>query len=132
MGHQEGRIHPRRNLEFNVEYSVLSGLGDIKLINARTLDFSLSGTRIETQDRLKPNDQLSVRIELPDLDTYETDQEGKKKYGTTVMMCFGRVRWVGEVEGGGCNAGIWFSGLGVNEHAYLKKLLDEEFLEVKK
>ena len=132
MGQREERAYPRRNLEFNVEYSVLSGFGDIKLIGARTLDFSLSGTRIETQDKLKSKDQLSVRIELPDLDMYETDQEGKKKYGKTVMMCFGRVRWVGEVEGGGYNAGIWFSGLGVNERAYLKKLLDEDFLEVKR
>jgi hypothetical protein len=111
---------------------VLSGFGNIELIGARTLDFSLSGTRIQTQEQLKSNDQLSVRIELPDLDVYEVDQEGKKKYGKTVLMCFGRVRWVGAVEGGGYTAGVWFSGMSVSDRAYLKKLLDEDFLEVKK
>ena len=131
MVQQEVRAHPRRNLEFNVEYSVLSGFGDIKLIGAHTLDFSLSGTKIETQEPLRSKDQLSVRIELPDLEIYEVDKNGKKKYGKTVMMCFGRVRWVGEVESGGYNAGIWFSGMGVNDRAYLKKLLDEEYLEIK-
>lgn len=131
MVQQEVRAHPRRNLEFNVEYAVLSGFGDIKLIGAHTLDFSLSGTKIETQEPLRSKDQLSVRIELPDLEIYEVDKNGKKKYGKTVMMCFGRVRWVGEVESGGYNAGIWFSGMGVNDRAYLKKLLDEEYLEIK-
>lgn len=131
MVQQEVRAHPRRNLEFNIEYSVLSGFGDIKLIGARTLDFSLSGTKIETQEPLRSKDQLSVRIELPDLDVYEVDKNGKKKYGKTVMMCFGRVRWVREVESGGYNAGIWFSGMGVNDRAYLKKLLDKDYLEIK-
>lgn len=132
MVQQEGRIHPRRNLEFKIEYSVLSGFGDIKLIEAYTLDFSLSGAKIETQQRLNSKDQLSVRIELPDLDIYEVDQDGNKKYGNTVMMCFGRVRWVGEVKAGGYNAGVLFSGMSFNDRNYLKKLLDEEFLEVKK
>lgn len=132
MDDQGGRIYPRRHMEFKIEYSVLSGFGNIELIGARTLDFSLSGARIETQQKLKSDDQLSVRIELPDLDVYEVDQDGKKKYGKTVLMCFGRVRWVGEAEGGGYTVGIWFSGMGVNDHAYLKKLLDEDFLEAKK
>jgi len=132
MDNQEGRVYPRRHLEFKVEYSVLSGFGNIELIGARTLDFSLSGTKIETGAKLKSKDQLSVRIELPDLDVYEVDQDGNKKYGKTVLMCFGRVRWVGSVEGSKYTAGILFSGMGVNDHAYLKKLLDEEFLEVKK
>ncbi len=132
MVDQKSRSHPRRHLEFSIEYSVLSGFDDIKLVGARTLDFSLSGTRIETQQKLKSDDQLSVRIELPDLNVYEVVQDGKKIYGKTVLMCFGKVRWVGEAEGGGYTAGIWFSGMGVNDYVYLKKLLDEDFLEEKK
>jgi|GEM_PF-6070185 hypothetical protein len=132
MDDRENRAHPRHELKFKIEYSVLSRLGTIKLIEARTLDFSLSGARIETEEKLKSKDQLSVRIELPDLNVYELDQEGNKNYGKTVLMCFSRVRWVEEMESGRYNAGIWFSGIGIEERVYLKLLLDEYYLEVEK
>ena len=127
---EEIRAFPRVALEFKVEYSVLSGFGAIKLIESYTLDFSVSGAKIETTEVLKSGDQLSVRIEVPDLNSYQFDQEGQKKYGQTVVMCFGLVRWVGSPENGKSTAGIRFSGMTARDRSYLSRLLDEKSAKV--
>ena len=129
MVKRDDRVHARHDLEFKVEYSVISGFENIKLIETRTLDFSLSGARIETNEELKTSDQLSVRIEFPDLNVFELDEHGNKKYGKTALMCFGKVCWVGTLEHGGYHAGVRFSGISVADRAYLKRLLDEGLLE---
>ncbi|HUU30293.1 MAG TPA: PilZ domain-containing protein [archaeon] len=125
MVQEDIRRHPRHELEFVVEYSVLSGSGMLKLIKSRTLDFSISGARIETEEELKAKDKLTARIELPDLNAFEVDQDGKKTYKNTVVTCFGMVRWVRQADSGQFNAGIRFSGISVRDHEYITKLLDE-------
>ena len=90
----DARTQPRRELHFEVEYSVLSGRGELRLIKAGTLDFSLSGTRIETAEPLAEGDRLSVRIEVPELADFREWRVERKPFGTTVVMCFGQVRWI--------------------------------------
>ena len=125
MEKRDVRTHPRRELKFEVEYAVISGSGEMELIHSRTLDFSVSGTRIETDRQLAVGDKLTVRIEIPDLDVFEIDREGKKNYQKTVVMCFGTVRWVKPEEIGQYSAGIRFAGLSVSNYACLKRLLKE-------
>jgi hypothetical protein len=127
MPAQELRISPRLDRQFRVEYSILSGLGMLSVLDASTLDFSLSGARIETANVLKPGDQLSVRIEVPDLRAYVMGESGKRSFKTTVVMCFGEVRWVKPSEEEGCfSAGIQFEKMSVVERFYLKRLLEVE------
>ena len=129
MVKEDVRLHPRRKMRLDVEYSVLSGSGMLKIIPARTLDFSISGARIETKEQLEEGDRLSVRIEVPDLNAFEVGENGNKSYVTTVIMCFGTVRWVKKVGEKGINAGIRFRGLSFTDRNYLKRLLEEESLE---
>ncbi|MFH1067994.1 MAG: PilZ domain-containing protein [Candidatus Glassbacteria bacterium] len=129
---EEVRGHPRLALVFEVEYSVLSGFDKLNLIQAKTVDFSESGAKIETGDKLAQKDMLSVRIELPDLKAFRDDEAGNRNYGKTVIMCFGTVRWTTPLEGGGCSAGIRFSGMAVSDRTYLKRLLQEDSILLKK
>lgn len=119
----DARTQPRRELHFEVEYSVLSGRGELRLIKASTLDFSLSGTRIETAETLSEGDRLSVRIEVPELADFRMGRVERKPFGTTVVMCFGQVRWISPSGEGRFEAGVRFLGLSVNNYAYLKRLL---------
>ena len=120
----ENRNHQRLTLAYEVEYSVLSGFDKLNLIQARTLDFSLTGTRIETSERLQQNDQISVRIEVPDLQSYWLDDGGNKCFNKTVVMCFGTVRWVREAGKEAHEAGIQFSGMTTRDKAYLARLFE--------
>ncbi len=120
----DNRNHQRLDLDYQVEYSVLSGFDKLNLIQSRTLDFSLSGTRMETTEPLGEEDHISVRIEVPDLQSYWLDDSGNKCYNKTVVMCFGAVRWVKEVEGGKYEAGIQFSGMTTRDRAYLSRLFE--------
>jgi len=120
----ENRNHHRLALAYEVEYSVLSGFDKLNLIQARTLDFSLTGTRIETGEHLKDSDQISVRIEVPDLQSYWLDDGGNKCFNKTVVMCFGTVRWVRAQSGNSCEAGIQFSGMTTRDKAYLARLFE--------
>jgi hypothetical protein len=122
------RTHPRRELEFDVEYSVISGTSGLKLISSRTADFSISGARIETGEKLEQGDKLTVRIEVPDLNAFLVDDSGKKTYKKTIIMCFGSVCWVKPLDSGQYSAGIRFSGITVQNRAYLKRLLEEKSL----
>ncbi len=121
----ENRNHRRLELDFEVEYSVLSGFDRLNLIQSRTLDFSLSGTRIDTSEPLDKGDQISVRIEVPDLQSYWLDDGGHKCYNKTVVMCFGTVRWIKEAGDGKYEAGIKFSGMTSRDRVYLSRLFDE-------
>ena len=120
----ENRNHHRLALAYEVEYSVLSGFDKLNLIQARTLDFSLTGTRIETNEQLKEKDQISVRIEVPDLQSYWLDDGGNKCFNKTVVMCFGTVRWVKTQGGSSFEAGIQFSGMTTRDKAYLARLFE--------
>ena len=121
----DNRNYQRLDLDFEVEYSVLSGFDKLNLIQSRTLDFSLSGTRIDTTEQLGEGDRISVRIEVPDLQSYWLDDSGNKCYNKTVVMCFGVVRWVEVAEGGKYRAGIQFSGMATRDRAYLSRLFEE-------
>jgi hypothetical protein len=121
----DSRNHQRLPLDFEVEYSVLSGFDKLNLIQSRTLDFSLTGTRIHTSEKLNEGDQISVRIEVPDLQSYWLDDGGNKCYNKTVVMCFGVVRWVNSFGKAGYEAGIEFSGMTTRDRAYLSRLFDE-------
>ncbi|MEA1995988.1 MAG: PilZ domain-containing protein [Gemmatimonadota bacterium] len=129
MDKKKGRISDRSDMELDVEYSILSGTGDFKVIKSRTLDFSLKGAKIETEEELKPRAQLTVRIEVPDLDVFSIDEKGKKVYQKTAVMCYGRVKWVKPVEGVGYNAGIRFFGMQTRDVNYLEKLIEEKSLD---
>ena len=124
---KEGRIHPRRLKEFKLEYTVISGSSPLKMLEARTLDFSISGARLETMQQLEVGDQLSVRIEVPDLQSFTRGKDGKKIYQSIPIMCFGRVRWIepGE-EGQPLSAGIRFERITEDNRRYLGRLLAEE------
>ena len=126
------RAHARLSFEFEVEYSVLSGFDKLLLIQARTLDFSESGAKIETGEELKEGDMLSVRIELPDLNAFWVDENGSRQYDKTVIMCFGSVRWISQLGKGAFGAGIRFSGMANSDRVYLRRLLQEDSLLVKK
>lgn len=126
------RAHSRRSLEFEVEYSVLSGFDKLLLIQARTLDFSESGAKIETSEELAQGDMLSVRIELPDLNAFWIEENGHKQFQKTVIMCFGTVRWTSQLGEGVFGAGIRFSGMASTDRAYLRRLLQEDTLQIKK
>jgi hypothetical protein len=131
MENKDVRTHPRRELEFEVEYSIISGIGGLKLIQSRTIDFSVSGACIETREQLNNKDRLSVRIEVPDLNAFEINGKGKKIYQKTVIMCYGTVRWVKPLDNGNFSAGIRFSGISVSNFAYLKRLIEEKSLNDK-
>jgi len=131
MENKDVRTHPRRELEFEVEYSIISGIGGLKLIQSRTIDFSVSGACIETRELSNNKDRLSVRIEVPDLNAFEINGKGKKIYQKTVIMCFGTVCWVKPLDSGNFNAGIRFSGISVSNVAYLKRLIEEKSLNDK-
>ena len=120
----ENRNHHRLPLAYEVEYSVLSGFDKLNLIQARTLDFSLSGTRIETGEQLQKGDHISVRIEVPDLQSYWLDDGGNKCFNKTVIMCFGTVRWVKKAGKEYYEAGIEFSGMTTRDKAYLARLFE--------
>ena len=120
----ENRNHHRLALEYEVEYSVLSGFDKLNLIQTRTLDFSLTGTRIETSEQLNEKDQISVRIEVPDLKSFWLDDGGNKCYNKTIIMCFATVRWVREVRKEYFEAGIQFSGMTTRDKAYLARLFE--------
>jgi hypothetical protein len=127
---KEVRRHPRHEKEFRVEYTVISGSTPLKVLKARTLDFSLSGARIETRQQIGIDDQLSVRIEVPDLQIFQQDEHGGKKYKSTSIMCFGRVRWVDPgKKGKPLTAGIRFERMIEPDRRYLKRLSEEEFLD---
>ncbi|MBW7995086.1 MAG: PilZ domain-containing protein [Candidatus Glassbacteria bacterium] len=121
----ENRNFKRVALEYNVEYSVLSGFDKLNLFQSRTLDFSLSGTRIETGEQLKQGDQISVRIEVPDLQSFWLDDGGNRCYNKTVVMCFGTVRWVEDTGEDKHEAGIQFSGMTTRDKVYLTRLFEE-------
>ncbi len=121
----ENRNFKRLALEYNVEYSVLSGFDKLNLIQSRTLDFSLSGTRIETGEQLKQGDQISVRIEVPDLQSFWLDDGGNRCYNKTVVMCFGTVRWLKNTGEDKNEAGIQFSGMTTRDKVYLTRLFEE-------
>lgn len=120
----DNRNHHRLALAYEVEYSVLSGFDKLNLIQARTLDFSLTGTRIETGEELRAKDQISVRIEVPDLQSYWLDDGGNKCFNKTVIMCFGTVRWVNAQGENNYLAGIEFSGMTTRDKAYLARLFE--------
>ncbi|MBN2289670.1 MAG: PilZ domain-containing protein [Candidatus Glassbacteria bacterium] len=127
MATKEVRRHPRREKEFRVEYTVISGSSVLRVLEARTLDFSVSGARIETRQQLVVSDQLSVRIEVPDLQVFRQDSGGGKKYQTIPIMCFGRVRWVEPGQGDGpLRAGIRFERITEDNRLYLSRLLEKE------
>jgi len=124
---KEVRRHPRHEKEFRVEYTVISGSTPLKVLEARTLDFSLSGARIETRQKLGIADQLSVRIEVPDLQIFQQDEHGEKKYQSTSITCFGRVRWIEPgKKGKPLTAGIRFERMMQADRRYLKRLSEEE------
>jgi len=124
---KEVRRQPRHDKEFRVEYTVISGSAPLKVIEARTLDFSLTGARIETRQAISVGDQLSVRIEVPDLQVFQEDEEGEKTYQITTIMCFGRVRWIDPGEGdGSLRAGIRFERMMTSDRRYLRRLFEEE------
>lgn len=127
---KEVRRHPRHEKGFRVEYTIISGSTPLKLLEARTLDFSLSGARIETSQQLGIDDQLSVRIEVPDLQIFQQDEHGEKKYPSTSIMCFGRVRWVDPgKKGKPLTAGIRFERMMIADRQYLKRLSEEKSLD---
>jgi PilZ domain len=127
MDSKEGRIHPRRLKEFKLEYTVISGASPLKLLEARTLDFSVSGARIETMEQLEAGDQLSVRIEVPDLQAFTLGKDGGKIYQSMAIMCFGRVRWIEPgKEGQSLSAGIRFERITEVNRRYLSRLLEED------
>lgn len=121
----DNRNQRRLDLDFEIEYSVLSGFDKLNLIQSRTLDFSLSGTRIDTSEPLDRGDQISVRIEVPDLQSYWLDDGGNKCYNKTVVMCFGTVRWIKEAGSERYEAGIQFSGMTTRDRTYLSRLFEE-------
>jgi hypothetical protein len=121
----DNRNFRRLELDFEVEYSVLSGFDKLNLIQSRTLDFSLSGTRINTSEMLAKGDQISVRIEVPDLQSYWLDDGGNRCYNKTVVMCFGTVRWIKDVENDRHEAGVQFSGMTTRDKTYLSRLFEE-------
>ena len=121
----ENRNHHRLALAYEVEYSVLSGFDKLNLIQSRTLDFSLTGTRIETSEQLQEGDQISVRIEVPDIQSYWLDDGGNKCFNKTVVMCFGTVRWIRQMgKTDRHEAGIQFSGMTTRDKAYLARLFE--------
>jgi len=127
MDSQEARLFQRHPREYNVEYSVLSGVGELSVVPARTLDFSESGARIQTGRELKKGDNLSVRFEVPDLNSFDNVPGKGAAYNRTVMMCFGEVRWVSRPEGDKLfSAGILFRHLSLIERTYLKRMLADE------
>ena len=127
---KEVRRHTRHEKEFRIEYTVISGLTPLKVLEARTLDFSLSGARVETEQQLGVGDQLSVRIEVPDLQVFQQDKKGGKKYPTTTIMCFGRVRWVDPgKKNEPLKAGIRFERLATSSRRCLSRLFEEESAE---
>ena len=121
----DNRSHQRLPLGFEIEYSVLSGFDKLTLIQTQTLDFSLSGTRIDTSEHLAQGDQISVRIEVPDLQSYWLDDGGNKCYNKTVIMCFGTVRWIKEAGEDKTEAGVEFSGMTTRDRAYLSRLIED-------
>lgn len=127
MVSKEARVHPRRLREFKLEYTVISGSSPLTLLEARTLDFSISGARIETMQQMEVGDQLSVRIEVPDLQAFTLGKGGKKIYQSIPIMCFGRVRWIDPgKEGQPLSAGIRFERITEDNRKYLSRLLMEE------
>ncbi len=129
MTGQEMRVFERHPREYKVEYSVLSGVGELAVIPARTLDFSETGARIQTARELKRGDSLSVRFEAPGM---KVDDSADRQAGfqKTLMMCFGEVRWVNRPEGESLfSAGILFRHLSMVERIYLKKMLAAEIYE---
>lgn len=129
MTGQELRVFERHPREYRVEYSVLSGAGELAVIPARTLDFSETGARIQTARELKRGDSLSVRFEAPG--EKADDSSGRQAgFQKTMMMCFGEVRWVSRPEGESLfSAGILFRHLSMVERTYLKKMLAAEIYE---
>lgn len=115
----------RLTLDYEVEYSILSGFDKLNLIQSHTKDFSVTGAKIETSEQLKQGDHISVRIEVPDLQSFWLDDGGNKCYNKTVVMCFGAVRWVREVGKEAYEAGIEFSGMTTRDKAYLARLFEE-------
>ncbi len=121
----DNRNFQRLELDFEVEYSVLSGFDKLNLIQSRTLDFSLSGARIDTSEQLGKGDHISVRIEVPDLQSFWLDDGGNKCYNKTVIMCFGTVRWIKDAEDGRFEAGVQFSGMTTRDKTYISRLFEQ-------
>jgi hypothetical protein len=130
MTGQELRIFERLPREYKVEYSVLSGAGELTVVPARTLDFSETGARIQTARELKRGDSLSVRFEVPDLKAADVEARQNPDFQKIVMMCFGEVRWVSRPEGEKLfSAGVLFRHLSMVERTYLKKMLAAQIFE---
>lgn len=121
----DNRNFQRLELDFEVEYSVLSGFDKLNLIQSRTLDFSLSGARIDTSEQLGKGDHISVRIEVPDLQSFWLDDGGNKCYNKTVIMCFGTVRWIKDAGKDRYEAGVQFSGMTTRDKTYISRLFEE-------
>ena len=122
---ENNRRHFRLQKEFYVEYTVLSGDNPLSLLKTRTIDLSLSGTKIETAEPLSAGDQLSVRIEVPDLKIIEGQIRTGSREERRVIMCFGLIRWIQQgLTPDHTWAGIEFQRMSTDDRIHLARLLE--------
>ena len=122
---QNNRRHFRLQKEFYVEYTVLSGDHPLSLLKTRTIDLSLSGTKIETAEPLSAGNQLSVRIEVPDLKIVDGQIKSWPGDERRVIMCFGLIRWIQQgLTPDNTWAGIEFQRMSTDDRIHLARLLE--------